>query len=79
MDLLLHNLRTIGTHHCDQTVGVEAAEEIEWMRATLAALIAEADSNPFCPIGHWVEHGAAAEMLRAFRETCMPQRKTDAK
>lgn len=32
MDLLLHNLRTIGTHHCDSTVGVEAAEEIERLR-----------------------------------------------
>ena len=29
MDLLLHNLRTIGTHHCDASVGIEAAEEIE--------------------------------------------------
>ena len=32
MDLLLHNLRTIGTHHCDQTVGEEAAHEIERLR-----------------------------------------------
>ena len=31
-DLLLSNLRTIGTHHCDQTVGIEAAEEIERLR-----------------------------------------------
>lgn len=36
MDLLLHNLRTIGTHHCDQTVGEEAAEEIERLRDALA-------------------------------------------
>lgn len=35
MDLLLHNLRTIGTHHCDQTVGEEAAAEIEALRAAL--------------------------------------------
>ena len=33
MDLLLHNLRTIGTHHCDQSVGEEAAQEIERLRA----------------------------------------------
>lgn len=33
-DLLLCNLRTIGTHHCDQTVGVEAANEIERLRMT---------------------------------------------
>lgn len=32
-DLLLINLRTIGTHHCDQTVGEEAAQEIERLRA----------------------------------------------
>lgn len=32
MDLLLHNLRTIGTHHCDSAVGVDAAEEIERLR-----------------------------------------------
>lgn len=32
MDLLLINLRTIGTHHCDQTVGEEAAQEIERLR-----------------------------------------------
>ena len=32
MDLLLHNLRTIGTHHCDGTVGEEAAHEIERLR-----------------------------------------------
>lgn len=31
-DLLLHNLRTIGTHHCDSTVGEEAAAEIERLR-----------------------------------------------
>lgn len=39
MDLLLHNLRTIGTHHCDQTVGEEAAEEIERLRANQEALM----------------------------------------
>ena len=38
MDLLLHNLRTIGTHHCDQTVGEEAAEEIERLRAEVEML-----------------------------------------
>lgn len=32
MDLLLHNLRTIGTHHCDGSVGEEAAIEIERLR-----------------------------------------------
>lgn len=39
MDLLLHNLRTIGTHHCDQTVGEEAAQEIERLRGENAALL----------------------------------------
>ncbi len=74
MDLLLHNLRTIGTHHCDGTVGEEAADEIEWLRKSLlraecivVALLAEAERNPFCPIGHWVEHGAAAAALAEFR------------
>lgn len=38
MDLLLHNLRTIGTHHCDQTVGEEAAEEIERLRIGVESL-----------------------------------------
>ncbi|MEN6534117.1 MAG: hypothetical protein ABFD89_10675 [Bryobacteraceae bacterium] len=37
MDLLLQNLRTIGTQHCDPTVGEEAAQEIERLRAALAA------------------------------------------
>ena len=36
IDLLLHNLRTIGTHHCDGTVGEEAADEIERLRAEVA-------------------------------------------
>lgn len=36
-DLLLHNLRTIGTHHCDASVGIEAADEIERLRAELDA------------------------------------------
>lgn len=40
-DLLLINLRTIGTHHCDGEVGKEAADEIERLRAELAALRAE--------------------------------------
>jgi hypothetical protein len=39
MDLLLHNLRTIGTHHCDQTVGEEAAQEIERLRGENAVLL----------------------------------------
>ena len=38
IDLLLHNLRTIGTHHCDETVGEEAADEIERLRADVAGL-----------------------------------------
>ena len=38
IDLLLHNLRTIGTHHCDGTVGEEAADEIERLRAEVAQL-----------------------------------------
>ena len=38
IDLLLHNLRTIGTHHCDGTVGEEAADEIERLRAEVAGL-----------------------------------------
>lgn len=37
-DMLLLNLRTIGTHHCDQTVGEEAAEEIEALRAEVERL-----------------------------------------
>ena len=39
MDLLLHNLRTIGTHHCDETVGEEAAQEIERLRGENAVLL----------------------------------------
>lgn len=39
MDLLLHNLRTIGTHHCDGTVGEEAAQEIERLRGENAVLL----------------------------------------
>lgn len=35
MDMLLHNLRTIGTHHCDKSVGDEAAAEIEMLRDAL--------------------------------------------
>jgi len=37
-DLLLINLRTIGTHHCDQSVGEEAAQEIERLRSEVDAL-----------------------------------------
>lgn len=43
MDLLLHNLRTIGTHHCDASVGIEAANEIERLRAALD--LHETDAN----------------------------------
>jgi len=43
IDLLLHNLRTIGTHHCDGTVGEEAADEIERLRAEVAGLQIKAD------------------------------------
>lgn len=39
MDLLLHNLRTIGSHHCDGTVGEEAAQEIEQLRGENAVLL----------------------------------------
>jgi hypothetical protein len=39
IDLLLHNLRTIGTHHCDGTVGEEAADEIERLRGENAVLL----------------------------------------
>ena len=35
MDLLLHNLRTFGTHHSDPTVGEEAAQEIERLRGEI--------------------------------------------
>lgn len=37
-DLLLSNLRTIGTHHCDGTVGEEAAQEIERLREAIAEM-----------------------------------------
>lgn len=37
-DLLLSNLRTIGTHHCDQTVVEEAAQEIERLREANAEM-----------------------------------------
>ena len=43
IDLLLHNLRTIGTHHCDGTVGEEAADEIERLRAEVAGLREDAE------------------------------------
>lgn len=36
--LLIHNLRTIGTHHCDTSVGIEAADMIEYLRAELLEL-----------------------------------------
>ena len=42
-DLLLHNLRTLGTHHCDASVGIEAADEIERLRAELDAFRASSD------------------------------------
>lgn len=38
MDSLLHNLRTLGIDHDDRTVGVEAADEIERLRAEIARL-----------------------------------------
>jgi hypothetical protein len=44
IDLLLHNLRTIGTHHCDGTVGEEAADEIERLRAEVAGLREDHDA-----------------------------------
>lgn len=37
--MLLHNLRTIGTHHCDGSVGDEAATEIERLRGENAVLL----------------------------------------
>ena len=47
IDLLLHNLRTIGTHHCDGTVGEEAADEIERLRAEVAGLREDAERLEF--------------------------------
>lgn len=47
IELLLHNLRTIGTHHCDGTVGEEAASEIERLRGengVLRKLLHEAEA-----------------------------------
>lgn len=61
MDLLLHNLRTIGTHHCDQTVGEEAAQEIEQLREALR--IASAAMGDLLWIGK-----EAAEALRTEAE-----------
>lgn len=61
MDLLLHNLRTIGTHHCDQTVGEEAAQEIERLREALK--IASTAVGDFLRTGK-----EAAEVLRTEAE-----------
>ena len=49
IDLLLHNLRTIGTHHCDGTVGEEAADEIERLRAEVAGLREWLEADARCP------------------------------
>lgn len=54
MDLLLHNLRTIGTHHCDPTVGEEAAKEIERLRAAIAWALGEGPDAK----GKWFEPDA---------------------
>jgi len=43
MDLLLHNLRTIGTRHYDYSVAREAADEIERLRAALRIASAALD------------------------------------
>lgn len=49
IDLLLHNLRTIGTHHCDGTVGEEAADEIERLQAEVAELREWLEADARCP------------------------------
>ena len=36
------------------------------LRSIVSALLGEANHNPFCTIGHWVEHGPCAAMLVEF-------------
>ena len=31
----------------------------------ILALVAQANTDPFCSIGHWVEHGSMADAIRA--------------
>ncbi|MDE3022899.1 MAG: hypothetical protein KGI54_13755 [Pseudomonadota bacterium] len=47
IDLLLHNLRTIGIAHCDQSVGEEAADEIVRLRQKLAGYETMTDKTHF--------------------------------
>lgn len=61
MDLLLHNLRTIGTHHCDQTVGEEAAQEIERLRSAAISAASWLDDD-------WVDVHAPAGLRVALRK-----------
>ena len=63
MDLLLHNLRTIGTHHCDRTVGEEAAQEIERLRAALERV----QNFPSHPGGHREDQSDAADDPASWR------------
>ena len=43
------------------------------MRAVLSALIYQANRDPFCSVGHWVEHGPCAAILDAFSAAQMAQ------
>lgn len=63
MDLLLHNLRTIGTHHCDQTVGEEAAKEIERLRG----MITRVRNFPSHPGGHPADMSDDADDAASWR------------
>ena len=84
IDLLLHNLRTIGTHHCDGTVSEEAADEIERLRAEVAGLREDAERyhewkrafregecalwNALCECQSDAEHDAAIDAALAARK-----------
>lgn len=39
------------------------------LRTIVSALIGESNRNPFCSIGHWVEHGPCSEIISEFNDS----------
>lgn len=72
MDLLLHNLRTIGTHHCDQTVGEEAAQEIERLRALARDAYDSWEHDRDAKVGKLLRAMLDAEFSAVYRPDLVP-------
>lgn len=65
---LQRNRRLMAEMFGGDTLLGDAIAEIERLRAIVSAIVDGAHAYPFCPIGHWVEHGPVNNELRSVTE-----------